>query len=339
MADPVAANDLGAPDPAGVTGDAGASSDTGSPAGVATPEPTIPAAASGVSLLSGAGAGGPPIRAPGAERAIGIGFSVAIVAALGLAVLYALGGQPQLEGLLLGLALGGIGFGIISWGKHLMPNGPYVQRREPLSSTRDDRLRFEESFERGSGAIGRRRFLGRLLGGAITALGVALVFPIRSLGPNPGNSLKHTSWAPGLRLVNSTADPIRVADIGVGGVVTVFPEGHVGDATAQVVLIRVNDQPVVTRPGRQYWSPHGYLAFSKVCTHAGCPVGLYQQRTNQLLCPCHQSLFDVSKGAKPVFGPAPRSLPQLPLAVNEDGYLIAQRDFLEPVGPAFWERS
>ena len=281
----------------------------------------------------------PPAASSGAERAIGMGFSVAIVAALGLAVLYALGGQPQLEGVLLGLALGGIGFGIIAWGKYLMPNGPYVQQREPLASSRDDRVGFEESFERGSGPIGRRRFLSRLLGGAIAALGVALIFPIRSLGPNPGSSLQRTAWRPGLRVVRSDGTPIKVDDVGVGGVETVFPEGAIGDASSQVLLIRADDKPVVTRRGREEWSPAGYVAFSKVCTHAGCPVGLYQQRTNQLLCPCHQSLFDVGTGARPVFGPAPRSLPQLPLAVDVDGYLYAQQDFPEPVGPAFWERS
>jgi ubiquinol-cytochrome c reductase iron-sulfur subunit len=104
------------------------------------------------------------------------------------------------------------------------------------------------------------------------------------------------------------------------------------------LLIHAADSAVVTRAGRETWSPMGYLAFSKVCTHAGCPVGLYEHKTRQLLCPCHQSLFDVARGAKPVFGPAPRALPQLPLAVDVDGYLIAQRDFLEPVGPTYWSR-
>lgn len=275
----------------------------------------------------------------GAEGLIGVSFVVAMLAAVALGVVYALGGQPQAEGALLALALGGIGLGVIAWGKYLMANGPFVQQREPLTSTREEREGFEESFERGREEIGRRRVLGGLLAGALAALGGALVFPIRSLGPSPGDSLSHTRWSPGARLVDGSGRPVNVSDVAVGGLVTVFPDGYVDDANAQTVLIHVDDQPVVTRPGREDWSPSGYLAFSKVCTHAGCPVGLYQQKTNQLLCPCHQSLFDVSKGAKPVFGPAPRSLPQLPLAVDTEGNLIAQRDYAEPIGPSFWNRA
>jgi ubiquinol-cytochrome c reductase iron-sulfur subunit len=280
-----------------------------------------------------------PGRAKGNEVAVAVGFSVAIVAALGLIVTYALGGQPQIEGALLFLALGGIGLGMVSWGKYQMPNGPYAQEREPLSSTPSEQRHFVESFERGSEAIGRRRFLRRLLGGAVTALGAALLFPIRSLGPNPGTSLEHTSWGPAARAVDSDGKPVHRSDVAVGGAVTVFPEGHVGDASAQVVLVRASDQPIVTRPGRESWSPVGYLAYSKVCTHAGCPVGLYQADTHQLLCPCHQSAFDVLDRARPVFGPATRALPQLPLAVDPDGYLRAQSDYHEPIGPAYWNRD
>ena len=278
-------------------------------------------------------------HAAGAEVAIGAAFVVAMVAAVSLAVVYALGGQPQAEGALLATTLGGIGFGVICWAKFLMANGPFVQQREPLTSTRAEREGFEESFERGREEIGRRRVLGGLLAGALAALGGALVFPIRSLGPSPGRSLTHTTWSPGARLVDASGQPVKVGDVAVGGLVTVFPDGFVEDASAQTVLIHVADQPVVTKPGREDWSPSGYLAFSKVCTHAGCPVGLYQQKSNQLLCPCHQSLFDVSKGAKPVFGPAPRSLPQLPLAVDAEGNLVAQRDYEEPIGPSFWNRA
>ena len=279
------------------------------------------------------------VHSPGAEAAISVSFVVAMVAAVGLGVVYGLGGQPQAEGALLALALGGIGFGVICWARFLMANGPFVQAREPLTSTRAEREGFEESFERGREEIGRRRFLGGLLAGALAALGGALVFPIRSLGPSPGDSLARTKWSPGARLVDVAGQPIKVTDVAVGGLVTVFPDGYVEEPSSQTVLIHVADQPVVTKPGREDWSPSGYLAFSKVCTHAGCPVGLYQQKTNQLLCPCHQSLFDVSRGAVPVFGPAPRSLPQLPLSVDADGNLIAQRDFEEPVGPSFWNRA
>ena len=305
------------------------------------PEPPDAASAPGdrSAAMESAGGGRSMAGMRWTELAIAIGFGVAIAAAIGLAVVYGFGGQPQVEGVLLLLTLGGIGFGIASWGKYLMPNGPFVQEREPMTSTADERELAVEAFERGSEEFGRRRFLRRMLIGSFGALGVALLFPIRSLGPNPGDELEHTAWFPGSRLLDETGKAVRPGDVAVGGVITVFPEAAVGDATSQTLLIHVADAPVVTRPGRETWSPMGYLAFSKVCTHAGCPVGLYEHRTQQLLCPCHQSLFDVPRGALPVFGPAPRSLPQLPIAVSTDGYLVAQSDYHEPVGPTFWSRS
>jgi ubiquinol-cytochrome c reductase iron-sulfur subunit len=277
-------------------------------------------------------------RLSGTEVRIATGFVAAVFAGFGLAAVYASGGQPQVEGALLFVTLFGIGYGIAAWGKYLFPNGPYEQEREPLTSTPAEREQLARSIERGSEDLSRRRFLRRLLTAAGAALGVALLFPIRSLGPNPDDLLEHTSWRKGARVVDADGKPVRVTALAVGGVVTVFPEGFAGDATSQTLLIHAADQPVVTAPGRETWSPLGYLAYSKVCTHAGCPVGLYEHRTNQLLCPCHQSLFNVLEGARVVFGPAPRALPQLPLAVNTDGYLIAQADYDEAVGPSFWDR-
>jgi ubiquinol-cytochrome c reductase iron-sulfur subunit len=271
------------------------------------------------------------------ERRIAIALVATIVASLALTVVYASGGQPQAEGSLLAVALGGMGFAFVTWAHHLMPNEPRSQDRDHVVAAVDADAK--ATFAEGALPFTRRRLLTRLLGGAAAAFGVALVFPIRSLGPNPGDALDRTSWTPGARLVDSDGEPVLASDVAVGGVVTVFPQGHVGDASAQTLLIRAAATPVTTRPGREDWSPEGYLAFSKVCTHAGCPVGLYQHRTNQLLCPCHQSLFDVAEGARPVFGPAPRSLPQLPLTLDDNGFLVAQRDFTEPIGPAFWNRS
>ena len=95
----------------------------------------------------------------------------------------------------------------------------------------------------------------------------------------------------------------------------------------------------MTQPGRETWGPAGYIAYSKVCTHLGCPVGLYEQELELLVCPCHQSMFNVRNGAVPQFGPAPRPLPQLALMFNDDGFLVAQGPYDQPVGPGFWERS
>jgi ubiquinol-cytochrome c reductase iron-sulfur subunit len=272
------------------------------------------------------------------ERVASAGFLVCAAAALGLAGVYWSGGQPQLEGALLAVAFGGLAFGFVMWAAKLMPQGPFVQERHEMASEPSERAKFEADFER-DGTIERRTFLTRTLALAAGALGVAAVFPIRSLGPKPGGALLHTPWREGSRLVTSDGRVVNVSDVPLGGLVTVFPEGHANSADGQAVLMRVTPSLIRPRPGREDWSPQGYIAYSKVCTHAGCPVGLFSAESNQLLCPCHQSTFDVLNGAKPVFGPAAGPLPQLPLAIQSDGTLIARGDFSAPVGPVFWRRS
>jgi len=284
-----------------------------------------------------------PERRPFVERLIAISFSLSVLATSGLGVTYWLGGQPQVEGALLFVALGGIGVGIVAWGKYLVPQGPYVQERHELRSDDVEREAMHASLSRGLNQVQRRSFLLRLLGASVGAFGLINLFPfLRSLGPVPGKSLFLTDWKAGSRLVTASGRVVTVNDLEVGGILTVFPEGWENspmNAIDQVVLVRPATTDLVTRPGRETWGPQGYLAFSKVCTHAGCPVGLYQELTQQLLCPCHQSLFDVLTGATNVFGPAPRPLPQLPLYIDSEGVLRAQAGFDEPVGPGFWERG
>ncbi len=282
-------------------------------------------------------------RRPGIEWLIGIAFTLSVLATIGLGITYWLGGQPQVEGALLFVALGGIGVGVVAWGKYLVPQGPYVQERHELRSEDLEREAMHASLARGLHQVQRRSFLLRLLGAAVGAFGLINLFPfLRSLGPVPGKSLFLTNWKPGSRLVTASGRVVTANDLEVGGILTVFPEGYENTpmtAIDQVVLVRPATTDLVTRPGRETWGPRGYLAFSKVCTHAGCPVGLYQELTQQLLCPCHQSLFDVLTGATNVFGPAPRPLPQLPLYIDAEGVLRAQAGFDEPVGPGFWERG
>jgi ubiquinol-cytochrome c reductase iron-sulfur subunit len=270
-------------------------------------------------------------------RRIGIALAVSIAASLGLTVVYGLGGQPQVEGLLIGLSLGGLAVAFVLWGKHLLPQGPYVEEREPLVSLPEDRSDLERDFRRTDRALERRTFLRRLLLGALAALGVAAIFPIRSLGPSPGRSLFHTRWTPGSRLVTADGEPVLGRDLVVGGVLTVFPDGHTDAADSQTVLLRVDPAIFSPLPGRENWSPEGHIAYSKICTHAGCPVGLYDAQSHELFCPCHQSVFDVLDGARPTAGPATRALPQLPLELDDDGFLRARRDFPEPVGPTWWD--
>lgn len=265
-------------------------------------------------------------------------FAISALCSAGLAVVYALGGQPQLEGVLLGGALGGLAVGLITWGKRLMPGGHFVEeRRRDLGEPAERRAVFR-SLEGNVDAIPRRGFLATMLGVAVGALGLAALFPIRSLGSAPGRSLLETSWSAGARLVTSDDRPVRPEDINVGGVITVFPEGHTDAADSQAVLLRLETGQYRPPTGRESWSPQGLVAFSKVCTHAGCPVGLYQPATHQLFCPCHQSVFSVLEAATPTSGPATRPLPQLPLEIDSDGFVAAQGDFHEPVGPGFWSR-
>jgi ubiquinol-cytochrome c reductase iron-sulfur subunit len=264
-------------------------------------------------------------------RRISLCFAVSAAASIGLTVVYALGGQPQLEGTLLGIALGSMAIGLILWAHGLMPGGSETQPRKPF----DDAPGPDEDAEPVPG-VERRSFLAKLLAGAVGALGIAALFPIRSLGEAPGSSLNRTSWTTGLRLVTKEGEPVAVTDMEIGGFITVFPDGHLDAADSQTVLLRVDPTTATPIEGREDWVPEGFMAYSKICTHAGCPIGLYQPATGELFCPCHQSVFDATDGAAPAGGPATRPLPQLPLAVDDEGYLIAQGDFSEPVGPGFW---
>jgi ubiquinol-cytochrome c reductase iron-sulfur subunit len=281
---------------------------------------------------------GRPAAEKFAERRIALYWTITTLSALALAGVYLAGGQAQLEGLLLMLALGSLGLGFVVFARDLLPGNEQTAPRHGERSSDADREGAEEALERGEEPFVRRSFLLRMLGLATGALGLAAIFPINSLGPHPGDTLAHTSWKKGSRLVTTDGRPVQVGDLAVDGVLTVFPEGATDDADSQVILINVGDSPQKVRNGRAGWSVQGYVAFSKVCTHAGCPVGLYRSTSHQLLCPCHQSTFDVLDECRPVFGPATRSLPQLPLAVRDDGFLVAQHDYDEPVGPAYWNR-
>ena len=272
-------------------------------------------------------------------RLAALAFVFSALASLALVVVYVTGGQPQLEGILLGIGLGGLGIGLVAWARNLMPSGPFVQARKVTLRQATELEEVEESLDQSVATIGRRRFLGRLLAVSLGAFGVAAVFPIRSLGTRPGRALFHTSWRKGSRAVTDTGEPIRPADLPVDGVITVFPDGAVGTEDSQTLLIRLPAGAYRPLPGREDWAPGDVVGFSKVCTHAGCPVGLYRADSKELYCPCHQSVFEVLEGARPAAGPATMPLPQLPMDVDADGYLVARSDYTEPVGPGFWNRG
>ena len=178
----------------------------------------------------------------------------------------------------------------------------------------------------------RRRFLTRALGGAVGLVGLSLLALVPSLGPSPRDTLRRTLWAKGTRLVTGDGQPVRPGEVDPGGIASIWPENGINHERSSVLLVRLQQPPKA--PTNPDWVVEDLVAYSKVCTHAGCPVALYRERDNALFCPCHQSTFDPGRGAIPTFGPAARALPQLPMGVDEDGFLVALGDFQAQVGPA-----
>jgi quinol---cytochrome c reductase iron-sulfur subunit len=274
-----------------------------------------------------------------AERWVALLFVLATIAALALFVVYVRGGNTQAEGILLFVALGGVGAGMMIWSHELMPRirderHPRTKSEPATEAEMQDAV---EVVEAGVDEMRRRRFLSRLLIGAAGALGLAALIPIRSLGRAPHDSLLTTKWTPGARLVTVDGTRVTASTVEVDSFTTVFPEGYAGSADSQAVLIRVQPGSLQLPADRLAGAPDGLVVYSKICTHAGCPLGLYLAATHELRCPCHQSTFDVLDGAEPVYGPAPRPLPQLLIEIGDDDVLRAKGDFTGPVGPSFWD--
>jgi len=279
------------------------------------------------------------------ERSVALMFTIGLLGFAGFGAAYWQNARNVFLGLTLGVGFLGLGAGFVAWGKYLMPRGPFSESRHALGPTPEEKEKFVEDFaSRGKVSVERRGFLVKLLGAASAVFAIVAAFPLlRSLGPLPKKLFYKTAWRKGSYLVTSDGRRVHVDDVETGGILVVFPDHDWDPALSQTMLVRVGQagENIVTEKGRENWGPEGYLAFSRVCTHAGCPVALYQKATQQLLCPCHQSLFDIGPGvaALPVFGPAPRPLPQLPLEVDSQGYLRARNGYDQPVGPGFWERG
>jgi ubiquinol-cytochrome c reductase iron-sulfur subunit len=305
------------------------------------------------------------VKAKKAERIVAACFLLAFLAGLGFLVAYGLIGVGSvLSAMHSNLALGGtlslilllLAVGAVIWVRQLMPSVDLTEARHPLRSTDADREAFKETFEEGTEAsqFVKRPLIRRSLIAATLPLAIGVpVFLLRDLGPLPGTSLDHTVWRKGRRLVvYGTGRPITPAEFSSpGGIISVAPEGFQNNddemAKAAVIIIKFRpgelqftsaNHPVLNKVV-QNWTVNDIVAYSKICTHVGCPAALYEQTTHHILCPCHQSTFDAAQGARVLFGPATRPLPQLPLGVDSQGFLIATSDFHEPVGPSFWERS
>jgi len=296
-----------------------------------------------------------PASARRAERLVALLFLVAFLAGVGFIasyVIFQVGDidRTAVSNLALGstmtIAFLALATGLVVWVRQIMPKYNLVQERHPMASDAETREEVSKVFVQGAEESGflRHKLLRRTLLLAAAPLGLAPLVLLKDLGPLPEDKLRHTVWKQGMRLVvEGTGQPIRAADFNSpGGILSVVPEGYEHDlnALAKATLILIKLRPEQFKSGTNLnWTHDGIVAYSKICTHVGCPAALYEQTTNHILCPCHQSTFDAADGAKVVFGPAARPLPQLPITVDSEGYLVAQSDFHVPVGPSFWERG
>jgi ubiquinol-cytochrome c reductase iron-sulfur subunit len=311
------------------------------------------------------------------ERSIALCLGVSGLAGIAFVVIYIVwhwefvqGGTQYawftpLLGSTLGLALLGIGAAVIIWAKKLLPEEIAVQDRhdggsDPVEARLTGATILNMVDETG---IKRRPLLKAALAVGAAPLGVAIAAPligalIQDPHPKSGSPLYSTGFKEGVRLVREDGTPIRPADVAEGSVETVFPgipggmTNEYADSPTLLIHLREADAARVkprdiypaNLTGQQHEELAGaayeksYFAYSKICTHAGCPASLYEQQTQRMLCPCHQSQFDVLDHCRPIFGPATRPLPQLPITVDDEGYFVAKSDYLEAIGPAFWER-
>ncbi|GAA2910793.1 ubiquinol-cytochrome c reductase iron-sulfur subunit [Streptomyces mexicanus] len=298
------------------------------------------------------------------ERTVALLFTVSMLATLGFIASYVwvpndksifvwpLGHISAMNfalGLTLGVALFCIGAGAVHWARTLMSDAEIADERHPIEASPEVRAKVHADFKQGAkeSVIGRRPLIRNTLLGALTLVPFSGLFLLRDLGSLPHEKLRHTLWAKGKRLVNmNTNQPLRPEDIATGSLTFAKPDGleenneDFQNEIAKAALMIVRLQPDNIKDKRELeWSHQGIVAYSKICTHVGCPISLYEQQTHHVLCPCHQSTFDLSDGARVIFGPAGHALPQLRIGVDSEGYLQALGDFEEPVGPAFWERG
>jgi ubiquinol-cytochrome c reductase iron-sulfur subunit len=310
-----------------------------------------------------------------AERQVATFFGLSSLMAVLFVVCYfafSVGGHPDLLagfalsnltlGATLGLCFMLLGIGIIHWARKLMSDHEIVENRHPVASSAEDRAEAVNALRQGveESTIMRRPLVRNSLLGAMGTLALPLIIPLRDLAPGDALSpsvLEHTVWRKGVRVVRDVSgEPISAADLQMGELVNAEPdlffhpdaygaqelsydELQAAKAKAAVVVVKMDPDEIKPWKGRENWSYGGIMVYSKICTHVGCPISLYEQQTHHMLCPCHQSTFDLADNGRVIFGPAGRSLPQLPITVDAQGYVIAQSDFTEPVGPSYWGRD
>ena len=288
------------------------------------------------------------------ELAIAGLLACSAIASVAFVVVYVAGADTQGLGVTLGAALAFLAAALLLASRRLFPSTPVAEERPEFAQPPGDpgvtvgpaAEEAEEvagEIESPAQAITRRRLLVAAAGAAGTALGAALVVPAASLGPSVDDRLHRSPWRAGVRLVDEDDQPITPAMIGQRGSVTAFPEGvDKRELAAPLIVVHLDPRSLDLPAGREGWAPQGLVAYSKICTHAGCAVSiprspLYPPQAPRpaLVCPCHYSTFDPAKGADVIFGPAGRALPQLPLSIGADGTLVAAGELSGDVGPAW----
>jgi len=266
-------------------------------------------------------------------------------AALAFFVLYVVdvGNSTQFLGLALGAALALIAAAFFVTSRHLVPS---EDEEEPYpSEEREDEEQVLQIVHESTATITRRRLIAGSAAAAGGALGLSLIAPAASLGPFlDTESLYDSPWRKGRRLVDDRGRPYLADDIEQGSFYTAYPQGaDPEELGAPIIVVRLDPASLDLPDGRQGWAPEGILAYSKICTHAGCAVGLYRnplfpeaESKPAFVCPCHYSTFDPAEGGTVIFGPAGRNLPQLPLEIDSTRGLRAGGNFSGPVGPSFW---
>ncbi len=273
-------------------------------------------------------------------------------------------------GLTLAFSLLCIGIGVIHWARKLMGDHEIVEMRHTARSPDEDREVTLTGLSVGTeeSGIARRPLVRNSLLGALGLVGLPAIVVLKELntGSYDVDQFYHTLWGrtdgtdlPKMRVARDTiGTPILASDLEIGDLVNCVPhgfydperygidpgdvEGHhlqVEKSKAALILLRMEPGDIKPAKGRDNWDVNGIVAYSKICTHVGCPISLNERQTHHLLCPCHQSTFDLADAGNVIFGPAGRPLPQLQLEVDDEGYLVAASDFVEPVGPSFWERD
>ncbi len=270
-----------------------------------------------------------------------------VVCAAAFIAVYALDRLPrhtQLLGLSLGLALLAISAALVVMGKRLVVTEELEQDYPPTEHPEAQEQIVRTVAESGS-RLSRARLFKVGLGAAGGTLGLALLAPLASLGPVLDvNPFYRTPWSRGRRLVDEDGRPYRAADIERDTFYTAFPEGADREELGSpLVVVRLPRRALDLPAAQAGYDAAGVVAFSKICTHAGCAISLYRvplfpadAPKPALVCPCHYSTFDPATGGTVIFGPAGRKLPMLPLRIDAGGYLRAAGNFDEPVGPSWW---